>query len=426
MPSRLIAIALAMGACAGDAGLPAERTAYVNAQVFDGERFSPGALVVEGDRIVSADVSTASERVDLGGGFVVPPFCEAHNHNLGGADRNDETIAQYLREGIYYVGILSNLPALTDPVRHTYNTPTSLDVVFANGPITAAGGHPIRIREMFLDRGFYPGFTRETLPGQGYFVIDDGAALDRLWPEILKLRPDIIKIVLIASEEFEKRRDDAAFFGSKGLDPALAPQIVERAHAVGLRVAAHIETAHDFHVAIAAGVDVIAHLGGLNDPVLLDPADAALAAERGVKVMTTASLIQRRRERLTEPQYAALADAQKENLRILRDAGVMLAVGSDEPRATSTYEVEFLRGLKMFTNAEMLRMWSINCATTLFPERRLGRLQPGYEASFLVLAENPLSTLDAVSAITLRVKEGRLIDIPADSPPPGQADEKHP
>ncbi len=138
---RQIALALLLGACASSAGEPrAERTAYVNAQVFDGEHFAPGAIVVEGDRIVAADPSTAARRVDLAGGYVVPPFCEAHNHNLGSADENEAAIAQYLREGIFYVGVLSNLPALTDPVRYTYNTPTSVDVIFANGPLTATGG----------------------------------------------------------------------------------------------------------------------------------------------------------------------------------------------------------------------------------------------------------------------------------------------
>ena len=66
-----------------------------------------------------------------------------------------------------------------------------------------------------MDRGFYPGFTRETLPGQGYVVIDNEADLERQWPAILALRPDIIKIILISSEEFARRRDDAEFFGSQ-------------------------------------------------------------------------------------------------------------------------------------------------------------------------------------------------------------------
>jgi imidazolonepropionase-like amidohydrolase len=418
MSIRHIALALLLAACANGAGEPrADRTAYVNAQVFDGERFAPGTIVVEGDRIVDADPSTAANRIDLAGGYVVPPFCEAHNHNLGDADENEAAIAQYLHEGIFYVGILSNLPALTDPVRHTYNTPTSVDVIFANGPLTASGGHPIRIREMFLDRGFYPGFTRETLPGQGYVVIDNEADLERQWPAIMALRPDIIKIILISSEEFERRRDDTAFFGSKGLDPALVPHIVQRAHDAGLRVFAHIDTAHDFHVAVDAGVDVIAHMGGFNVPTHLDRADVRRAAERGVPVITTAAVLERRRERMSPDAYAALQTAQVENLRLMRDAGVRLVVGSDEPRATSSFETDYLQTLNLFSNAQLLRMWSTDCSTALFPDRRLGQLRPGYEASFLVLGSDPLANFDATQNITLRVKEGHVLEV---TPPPAE------
>jgi imidazolonepropionase-like amidohydrolase len=417
MKRLIVGAALALLSCASaDENVRPDRTAYVGALVFDGEGFVQRDIVVEGERIVDAPARTAANRVDLSGGYVVPPFCEAHNHNLGDADHNDEAIAQYLREGIFYVGILSNLPRLTDPVRHTYNTPASVDVVFANGPITATGGHPIRIREIFLERGFYPGFTRETLPGQGYFVIDNEADLERQWPTILALRPDFIKIVLISSEEFARRRDDAEFFGYKGLDPALVPRIVERAHEAGLRVFAHIDTAHDFHVAVEAGVDVLAHLGGFDQPMRIDPADARRAAELGVQVMTTTGVIERRRERVSGEVYAALQSGLVENLRLLREAGVTLAVGSDEPRATSNFEIAYLRGLNLFSNAELLRMWSTNCATTLFPERRLGRLEPGYEASFLVLGSDPLANFDATQNFTLRVKEGRVLE----APPPQQ------
>jgi imidazolonepropionase-like amidohydrolase len=411
MSIRHIAVAVLLGACVGGPGeMRADRTAYINAQIFDGERFVSGAIVVEGDRIVDADPATAAQRVDLAGGYVVPPFCEAHNHNLGFEHENAEQIAQYLHEGIFYVGILSNLPALTDPVRHTYNTPTSVDVIFANGPLTATGGHPIRIREIFLDQGFYPGFTRETLPGQGYVVIDNEADLERQWPAIMALRPDIIKIILISSEEFERRRDDTAFFGMKGLDPALVPSIVERAHGAGLRVFAHIDTAHDFHVAVDAGVDVIAHLGGFNTPTHIDPADARRAAERGVEVITTAAVLERRRERVGPEAYAALQSAQIENLRLLREAGVTLVVGSDEPRSTSNFEIAHLRNLNVFSNAELLRMWSTDCAAALLPDRRLGRLRPGFEANFLVLGADPLANFDATQNIRLRVKEGRVLN----------------
>jgi imidazolonepropionase-like amidohydrolase len=410
---------LLLGCAGADQLAPrADRTAYVGAMVWTGEDFRLRDIVVEDKRIIDAPAQTAARRVELAGDYLVPPFCEAHNHNLGFVHENEETIAQYLREGIFYVGILSNLPALTDPVRHTYNTPASVDVVFANGPLTAAGGHPIRIREMFLEQGFYPGFTRETLPGQGYFVIDNEADLERLWPAIVALRPDIVKVILISSEQFARRRDDASFFGKKGLDPALVPRIVKKAHGAGLRVFAHIDTAHDFHVAIESGVDVIAHLGGYNEPTRIGAADVRRAAERGVPVITTTAVLERRRERVSAPAYAALQSAQIENLRLLREAGVTLVVGSDEPRSTSNFEIAYLRGLKVFSNAELLRMWSTDCTAALFPNRRVGRLQADYEASFLVLESDPLADFGATQSIKLRVKEGQVLRNPPPLPQP--------
>jgi imidazolonepropionase-like amidohydrolase len=414
---QIATIALVLTACVGTGAAPQpELTAYVNGHVFDGERFRMVPLVVGDGRFVEASAAHASQTVDLQGMYVVPPFCEAHNHNLGDADENKVTIERYLREGIFYVGILSNLPALTDPVRNSYNTPTSVDVVFANGPLTATGGHPIRLREFLLERGAYPGFTRETLPGQGYFVVNDEADLERQWPAIVGLRPDFIKIVLIFSEEFARRRDDPAFFGLKGLDPALVPLIVERAHAEGLRVFAHVETGHDFHVGVQAGVDVIAHLPGYLYPTAIDPADGRLAAERGVIVMTTTVLIERPNR---ASQRDALREAQIANLRLLRQAGVTLVAGSDEHEETSTAEIAHLREMGVFGNAELLRMWSTDCARTLFPRRRVGGLTPGDEASFLVLGGDPLSNFDATRDIRMRVKEGVTIDRLQDVPDGG-------
>lgn len=406
IPPAILALVLAACAATGAAQQP-QLTAYVNGQVFDGERFRSAELEVGDGRFVAPSGARASRTVDLQGGYVVPPFCEAHNHNLGDAHENEQTIARYLREGIFYVAILSNLPALTDPVRSTYNTPTSVDVIFANGPLTGSGGHPIRLREMLLERGAYPGFTRETLPGQGYFVVDDEAGLERQWPVIVGLRPDFIKIILVSSEEFARRRDDPAFFGQKGLDPALVPLIVRRARANGLRVFAHVNTAHDFHVAVRSGVDVIAHLPGTIQPAAIDARDARRAAERGVIVITTAVLIERPNR---ASQRDELRKSQIANLRLLRQAGVTLVAGSDEHEETSAAEIAHLRELGVFGNAELLRMWSTDCARTLFPRRRVGSLAPGDEASFLVLGGDPLSNFDATRDIRMRVKEGRMLE----------------
>jgi hypothetical protein len=306
---------------------------FENGLWFDGQRFVKRTVHANQRELQftrPATVDTADSVVDLAGAYVIPPLCEAHNHNLGSDWENQATIARYLRDGVFYVKIMSNLPRETGPVRHTYNHPSSVDVAFANGGITGSGGHPIQLREQLLERGVYEGFTRETLRDHAYFVVDTPADLDAKWPLVLQFRPDFIKAILVHSEEYAKRRDDEKYFGARGLDPQVFPLLVKRAHAARLRVSVHVNSAEDFHVAVAAGADDIAHLPGSRTVEHIDRADAMLAAQKGIPVVTTAVLIERWLERGERELHADLRLAQIENLRLLRDVGVTLAIGSDE------------------------------------------------------------------------------------------------
>jgi hypothetical protein len=49
---------------------------------------------------------------------------------------------------------------------------------------------------------------------------------------------------------------------------------------------------------------------------------------------------------------------------------------------------------------------------TLFSGFLIGRLADGYEASFLVLASNPLDNFDAVTRIRMRFKQGQPLVVP--------------
>jgi imidazolonepropionase-like amidohydrolase len=66
--------------------------------------------------------------------------------------------------------------------------------------------------------------------------------------------------------------------------------------------------------------------------------------------------------------------------------------------------------LGVWSDAELLHMWGVETPRTVFPSRRIGRLEDGYEASFLVLDANPLDTLDALRDIRLRVKQGCVLE----------------
>jgi len=215
------------------------------------------------------------------------------------------------------------------------------------------------------------------------------------------------------SDEFEGRRDDPKYYGNKGLDPRVLSLIVAKAHADGLRVACHIETATDFRNALAAGVDEIAHLPGYYvDPAHRDwfpiaPQDAALAARKGVDVVTTTYVSTDEIKNADELRKAQAV--QVHNLRMLHDAGVKLAVGPDVYGVTSLAEAMNLYDLRVFDNLTLLKMWSENTPEVIFPNRKIGRLQEGYEASFLVLEGNPLEDFKNVRSIRARYKQGHFI-----------------
>lgn len=409
--------ALAHGPVGARGARPQEAYVLKNGRWFNGDMFVdlPQVYVHEGQLQMSKGrnfPASSAEEIDLKGAYVTPPFCEAHNHNLGAVEpENDDTIKRYIQDGIFYVKILSNFPRETGVVRHTYNHARSVDVSFANGGITGPGGHPIKLRESLLERGAYEGFTKETLRDHAYFVIDSDADIEMKWPLILQYRPDFIKLILVFSEEYEKRRNDETYFGEKGLSPEIYPKLVKLSHDHGLRVSTHVNSANDFRVAVEAGSDEIAHLPGTKSLEDIRPQDARLAAKKGIVVVTTVGLVEPRWKERDPEMFAKLREKQKQNLRLLLAAGVTLAVGSDQYDATSTVEIESLRELNVIDNKTLLKMWTENCAQTTFPGRKIGRLADDYEASFLVLKEDPLKNFDATKNIILRVKDGHVLNM---------------
>jgi hypothetical protein len=346
------------------------------------------------------------ETVDLQAGFVVPPFGEAHNHNVEGSWDVEARIRRYLRDGVFYVKITNNIRDFTSQIVDRLNRPASVDVVFANAGLTGRGGHPIALYEGMLGRHRYAPVVGERpaewFADRAYVVVDTEADVAAKWPMITAGRPDFLKVYLAHTGEHAAPRH--------GLDPRLLPSIVARARAQGWRVTAHVETATDFHHAVSAGIDEIAHLPPFEldnahhhghvaslsaSQARLVEADAREAARRGTVVVTTTALNR-------SPRVRAF---QVENLRLLHRHGVAIAVGSDHSE-TSLAEALNLHELGVFDNATLLRLWCDVTARTIFPTRRIGRREEGYEASFIVLGGDPVADFGQVRNIRMRVKQG--------------------
>jgi len=398
------------------------------AQTFANARWWTPAGWESGERHVKNGRFTTEpqpERVDLGGAWVIPPLAEAHNHNLDAPAGIKAISDRYLSQGILYVKNPNSRGDWTPAAKALLNRPDTVDAVFSAGGLTAPGGHPVRLYG-FLSRfmGAAPR-TGESFEGDAFHLVrspqEIGPALDAVQAD----GGEFVKIYLLHSEEHAERRDDPRHYGARGLDPALAARIVEAAHGRGLRVVAHVETAADFRTAVAAGVDEVGHLpgywwpGGSGEPYRLTEADARAAAERGLTVATTtgisgnlANLSPSGRENL--PGVRRL---QAENLRLLKAAGVKIAVGSDDYMSTARSEADNLLAIGAFTPAELLRTWIDTARVSIYPERDIGRLEPGFEANFVLLGGDPLADWAQVKAVRGLYKAGRAVPLAPSAAP---------
>ena len=60
---------------------------FVNGYWFDGQKFGDKRFYSVGGVLVSKKPDRRTSRIDLTGKFVIPPFGEAHNHNVEHSDR---------------------------------------------------------------------------------------------------------------------------------------------------------------------------------------------------------------------------------------------------------------------------------------------------------------------------------------------------
>jgi imidazolonepropionase-like amidohydrolase len=398
MTIRTLPVRLAVFLCSlfGSAALlahGAERHSFklVNGLWFDGRAFVPRTVFTVDGVFRDAYDGKVEATLDLSGKWVVPPFGDAHDHALGGGPDPEGQVRAFLAQGVFYLKNPNELPRLAAPFRAIVNQPRSIDVAYANGGLTSSGGHPVPLYETLAEKGALAGVSKAELDGQAFFVVNDARQLDEKWPAVQQGKPDFIKVYLEHSEAGAKRH---------GLDPALVPEIVKRAHAASLRVTAHARTAADFRAAVAGGVDELAHL-----PLArLTEEDARAAAAAKVAVVTT-TLSHWDKEGLSD---AEANDIHRANLALLSRAGVPIAFGVDG-HAPVLAEVENVRRLGVFDDATLLKMLTETTPRAIFPSRKIGSLAAGFEASFLALDGDPLKDFSALHRISMRMKQGYVL-----------------
>jgi imidazolonepropionase-like amidohydrolase len=313
------------------------------------------------------------------------------------------------------------LASAAPSVRLALQGPGKVDAVLSMGAITAPGGHPEPLYVNVLGPRIYPNIQPAAFLGDAFHYVNSVSDIAPVLDRLQSQHAEFVKIMVLNSEEYAQRQDSAAHRAFSGLNPALVQPIVAEAHRRGLRVVAHIETAADFRVIVAAGVDEAAHMPGYYgaagplDRYTITSADAGAAGRAHMVVVATASLAAVN-NRDQPARLAEVQGMQRTNLKLLKAAGVPLLIGTDGGPADALREAQYLIGLGVFTPREAIAALSEITPAWIFPGRRIGKLAIGYEASFLVLRGDPTMDFSQSSTIVRRVKQGFEM-IPPATPP---------
>jgi imidazolonepropionase-like amidohydrolase len=421
----------------------------VGARIIDGSgnaALENGALVLEGDRILSVGSADTIERpagaeeIDAKGKTIIPALVSAHSHLGLCKGTIGPNPANYTRENVQH--------QLEQYERYGVLTVMSLgvnkDVLYAwreeqrEGKL---GGADI----FTADRGL--GVTHGAPPfplmeDQVYRPVSVEEARKEV-RESIERHPDMIKMWV----------DD--LFGTA---PKMAPEIFnavidethaisEEAHKNKLKVAVHIFYLEDAKALVKAGVDVIAH------SVRDQPVDAefinAMKAQGAVYIPTLdldesqfiyaeqpswmeesfftqavdPALLERWKSPLyrkemeanpNTPKNKAAAAMGQRNVKILFEAGVKIAFGTDSG-ALPTRVQGFAehRELQLLVQAGLSPMDAIVCATknsaALIGASDRGTLEAGKKADFLVLDGNPLEDIRNTTRIAGIYHDGKLL-----------------
>lgn len=395
--------------------LPTPVLALEGGQWFDGSRFRPDRWFVVDGRLTRKPPKRIDARIDLRRRYVLPPLADAHNHNLQSAWTAATFADDYLRRGIFYS---AQLAANTDEIasyRAFLGGPGRVDVLWAEATLSSSDGHPLGLALAGAKQAGMR-MNASDFIDKAFWAIDNRADVEKKWPRIAEARPKLVKVIVVDDAHSADQRKDPSSYGQRGLSAALVPEIVERAHAIGARVAAHVDSADDIDRVVRAGVDIVAHLN-TRIPKGLTAADLRLSdatitemKSRGTSIVPTVAVTRYHLKAHPEDRPAMMA-VITDNLSRLKAAGVPILTGSDLFDGSVVDEIDALAATHVFTSSELMRIATRTTPRAMFPDRQIGVFEEGAEASLVAYDADPLRSLAALRAPKLAIKQGEMIGL---------------
>ena len=232
--------------------------------------------------------------------------------------------------------------------------------------------------------------------------------------QIASTGADLIKLMVTGGVLDAVRQGEP---GVLKMEPALIKAACDRAHALGLKVAAHVESPEGVRAALENGVDTIEH-GAMPDEYTLD-----LFRKTGASLVTTISPALS--YALFDTSVSHATPMQKYNGKIVMDgivacakaclsAGIPVGLGTD-PACPFVTQYDTWRELVYFrrfcgvTAAQALYTATLGNAKIAGIEKETGSIEPGKSADFVVCRDNPLNDLTTLREPSMVFFRGKKI-----------------
>ena len=188
--------------------------------------------------------------------------------------------------------------------------------------------------------------------------------------------------------------------------------IVDEAHTLGMKVAAHAHGLQGIRMAIEAGVDSIEHSS------LIDQETVNNAISKGVFLamdIYVSDYILGEGAKNGIPEYSLekeriVGKKQRENFKMAFESGAKMVFGTDAgiyPHGKNARQFKYMVQWGM-TPIEAIQASTINTAE-LFGLNNIGEIKESFDADILAVVGNPLDDITLLENIDFVMKEGQII-----------------
>jgi imidazolonepropionase-like amidohydrolase len=398
---------------------PPKRTAIRAGHLIDGKSDKPldnALILIEDDKIVSVTPGGAPpagvELIDLSKATVLPGFIDVHTHVLLNGDITAEDYdSQLLKQSIPYRAILGARNARI-ALENGFTTIRDLETegaMYADVDVKKAISNAevpgprmqVATRAM-TPTGMYPllGYSWELKLPTGVQYVDGVEGARKAVREQIMYGADWIKYYSDRAYHFES---DNVLHSMVNFTDEEAKAIVDEAHRLNRKVAAHAIGSDGIEAALRAGVDTIEHGDGLTEPLMDEMVRKGIVWVPTVMVgVYVAPGRGGNWVKMVELEKIAFQKALKRHVKIAlgTDAG-----GSDWRELNEAREFQYYADYGM-TPMEAIQTGTIRGAEVLGWGDKVGTIEPGKWADIVAVSGDPLGDIQELQHVKFVMKAG--------------------